>query len=225
MKSILFILLPCFLILSTLPPASAEQTDRCHCFRDRSYDPSDKFAADDYLLTTSYNSLIAATLGVSKRQIVMMKMKGGIDPDELLTALYVTSVTKAPMDQLLSIRENGGSWQSILNSPSLQEEDLSDPVIAEIRSGSAAEDTAALITDAMIRIYYHALPEKIKEVRGHDFSNKELALLFALQQQTDTPIKEIITISREQGMSWSEIAHQFKLSPSAIGKAIHGKMD
>jgi hypothetical protein len=225
MKSILFVLLPCFLILSTLPPASAEQTDRCHCFRDRSYDPSDKFAADDYLLTTSFNSLIAATLGIPKRQIVMMKMKGGIDPDDLLTALYITFATKTPMDLLLSIRENGGSWQSILNSPSLQTKDLSDPVTAKIRTGSTAEDTADLITDAMIRIYYHALPEKINEVRSHDFSNKELALLFALQQQTTTPLKEIIIMSREQGMSWSEIAHQSKLSPSAIGKAIHGKLD
>ncbi len=225
MKSILFVLLPCFLLLSTLPPAAAEETDRCHCFRDRSYDPSDKFAADDYLLTTSYNSLIAATLGVSKRQIVMMKMKGGVNPDDLLIALYITDKTKAPMDLLLSIRENGGSWQSILNSPSLQGKDLSDPVIIKIRTGATPEETADLITDAMLKLYYNAQPVQITKLRSHNFSNKELALLFALQQQTSAPMKDIIAMAGKQKMSWSEIAHQSRLSPAAIGKTILGNQD
>ena len=222
MKSILLLTLSCLLILFSLQPAAAEQTDSCHCFRERSYDPAHKFAADDYLLTTSFNSLIAATLGVSKRQIVMMKMKGGVDPDDLLVALYIADRTEASMELLLSIRDNGGSWQSILTSPALQGKNSIDPVIAKISAGAAGDSITSLVTDAMINTYYHAMPEKIKKLRRQNFSNKELGLLFALNKQTDTPMKEIIAMSRQQGMSWSEIAHHFNLTPAGVGKTILG---
>jgi hypothetical protein len=222
MKSILFLMLSCLLILTPLHAATAGQTDNCHCFRERSYDPAHKYAADDYLLTTSFNSLIAATLKVSKRQIVMMKMKGGVDPDDLLIALYIADRTQAPIDALLSIRDNGGSWQNILNSPNLQGSVSIDPVFAKIAAGTADHDITSLITDAMISIYYQAQPEKISTLRKEKFSNKELGLIFALNKQTTTPMEEIIGMARQKKMSWSEIAHHFNLTPAEVGKTILG---
>jgi hypothetical protein len=222
MKSILFLMLCCLLMLTPPDPATAGQTDNCHCFRERSYDPAHKFAADDYLLTTSFNSLIAATLGVSKRQIVMMKMKGGVDPDDLLIALYIADKTQAPTDALLSIRDNGGSWQDILNSPTLQGSVSIDPVFAEIAAGTSDHDITGLITDAMISIYYNVRPEKISSLRKLNFSDKELGLIFALNKQTSTPIQEIIGMARQKKMSWSEIAHHFNLTPAGVGKTILG---
>ena len=222
MKSILFLMLSSLLILIPPGPATAEQTGNCHCFRDRNYDPAHKFAADDYLLTTSFNSLIAATLKVSKRQIVMMKMKGGVDSDELLIALYIADKTQAPVDTLLAIRENDGSWQSILNSPSLQQNAGSDPVFAKIAAGTTSHDLTSPITDAMISTYYHARPELINTLRSKDFSNKELALIFALNRQTATPVEEIVDMARQKKMSWSEIAHHFNLTPAGVGKTILG---
>ncbi len=222
MKSILFLILSSLLILTLLSPAAAGQTDNCHCFRDRSYDPAHRFAADDYLLTTSFNSLIAATLSVSKRQIVMMKMKGGVDPDELLIALYIADKAQAPVDALLSIRDNGGNWQDILNSPSLQQNTGTDPVFAKITAGTGDYDITSLITDAMISMYYHAKPELISTLRSEDFSNKELGLIFALNKQATTSVKEIVGMARQKKMSWSEIAHHFNLTPAGVGKTILG---
>ncbi len=215
-------MLSCLLILTLLSPAAAGQTDNCHCFRDRSYDPAHRFAADDYLLTTSFNSLIAATLSVSKRQIVMMKMKGGVDPDELLIALYIADKAQAPVDALLSIRDNGGNWQDILNSPSLQQNTGTDPVFAKITAGTGDYDITSLITDAMISMYYHAKPELISTLRSEDFSNKELGLIFALNKQATTSVKEIVGMARQKKMSWSEIAHHFNLTPAGVGKTILG---
>ena len=222
MKSILFLILSCLLILTTPNPATAEKTDNCHCFRERSYDPAQKFAADDYLLTTSYNSIIAATLGVSKRQIVMMKMKGGIDPDDLLIALYIADRTQAPMNTLLSIRDNGGSWQNILESPSLQGSIRTDPVFAKITAETTDHDITALITDAMFSRYYNVQPETTSTLRSQNFSNKELGLIFALNKQTTTSMEEIISMARQKKMSWSEIAHHFNLTPAGVGKTILG---
>ena len=222
MKSILFLVLSCLLILTAPDPATAEKTDNCHCFRERSYDPAHKFAADDYLLTTSFNSLIAATLGVSKRQIVMMKMKGGIDPDDLLIALYIADRTEAPMDPLLSIRDNGGSWQNILKSPSLQGSVSTDPVFVKIAAGTSDHDITGLITDAMISRYYNTQPKTISTLRSQNFSNKELGLIFALSKQTSTQMEEIVFMARQKKMSWSEIAHHFNLTPAGVGKTILG---
>jgi hypothetical protein len=220
MKSILFLSLSCLYLLTSPAPALAEQTSSCHCFRVRSYDPANKFAADDYLLATSYNSLIAVTLDVSKRQIVMMKMKGGVDANDLLTALYIADKTDAPMDLLLSIRENGGSWQSILESPALQAKNSSDPVLAEITAGADDDAVSSLITDTIINTYYHAPAVEIKKLRDSGFANREINLLFALNRQSDTPLPELVAMSRQQEMSWSEIAHNLKLTPAGIGKAI-----
>ena len=222
MKSILFLVLFCLLIQTPPDTATAGQTDNCHCFRERSYDPAHKFASDDYLLATSFNSLIAATLGVSKRQIVMMKMKGGIDPDDLLVALYITDKTQAPMDALISIRDNGGSWKNILNSPTLQGRVSTDPVFAKIAAGTADHDITGLITDTMISRYYNARPETISTLRSQHFSNKELGLIFALNKQTSTSMAEIIAMTRQKKMSWSEIAHHFNLTPAGVGKTILG---
>jgi len=222
MKPILLLVLSCLLILTLLNPAVSRQTDNCHCFRDRSYDPAHKFAADDYLLTTSFNSLIAATLRVSKRQIVMMKMKGGVDSDELLIALYIADKTQAPVDTLLAIRDNAGSWQSILSSPSLQQSTGTDLVFAKIAAGTTGYDLTSLITDAIISTYYHARPELISTLRSENFSNKELGLIFALNKQTTTPVEEIIDMARQRKMSWSEIVHHFNLTPAGVGKTILG---
>lgn len=225
MKSILFLTLPCLLILTLSNPAAAAQTDNCHCFRERNYDPSKKFAADDYLLTTSYNSLIAATLKVSKRQIVMMKMKGGVDPDDLLIALYISSKTQAPMEALLAVRDNDGSWQQILNSPSLQGKIHTDPVLDTIASGTEDHDITGLITDDMINSYYHTQPDTISSLRKMNFNDKELGLIFALHKQTSTSVQKIISMARQQKMSWSEIAHHFNFSPAEVGKTILGNQN
>ncbi len=220
MKSILFLLLTSFFLGSLATPVTAGQSDSCHCFRNRSYDPANKFAADDYLLTTSFNSLIAATLQVSKKQIVMMKMKGGVDPDTLLTALYIADKTNMPVDALLSIHDNGTSWQTILNDPSRQQLTGKDPLLAEIAAGATEKKTTQLVTNAMLASQYQAEVDSINSLRSAKFSNREISLLFALQQQTTATIKEITPMYRQGGMSWSEISHQFNLSPSAVGKNI-----
>jgi hypothetical protein len=218
MKSILFILFFSFVI--TPFQATAGQSDSCHCFRNRSYDPANRFAADDYLLTSSFNALIAVTLQVSKKQIVMMKMKGGVDPDSLLAALYIASRTKMPVNVLLAIHGSGTSWQTILNDPARQELTQKNPVLAQIAAGTTTENTTRLVTNTMLGSWYQAEEERINSLRKTDFSNKEIALLFALQQQTKTPIPDLTVMYRQGRMSWSEICHQFKLSPAAVGKNI-----
>lgn len=63
------------LILLSMSCASAfaQPTGGCHCFRDRTYNPENKFSSDSYLLTTVFNSLTADYFSISKQQIITLK--------------------------------------------------------------------------------------------------------------------------------------------------------
>ena len=221
MQKTIWILLFSLLLIPSL--TTAEPTAGCHCFRNRAFDPADKFAADEYLLATTYNSLIAATLDISKRQIVMKKMKGGINADDLLIGLYVAAQTAKPLDLLLTIRDNGGSWQEIMQAPGIEANNTTDPILDAISSGKQADTITRMITDFMLSSYYNCSKSEFKSLQKYKLSNKETALLFALKKQTGASMEQLIDLSQQQKMSWSAIAHQFKLTPAEVGKNILGE--
>ena len=221
MKKITWITLS--ILFFTASPSLAVSTDRCHCFRNRIFDPADTFAADEYLLATTYNALTVATLDITKKQIVMKKMSGGINADDLLIGLYVQKKTAQPLDLLLSIRDNGGSWQDIMQAPGMNKNKSSDPILIAIGSGSQTKNITRLITNFMIRSYYKCSLEEIQHFDKDNLSDKETALLFALQKQTGTPFEQLIKMSLTQKMSWSAIAHHFNLEPAQVGKNIIGE--
>ncbi len=220
MKPILLLTLTCLCILPPSLAAGAEQTGRCHCFRNRDYNPSDKFSADDYLLATSFNSLIAATLGVSKRQIVMMKMKGGIDPDELLIALYIAHAVGSNVDLLLSVRDNGGSWQSIVTTPAIKKNANADPILTALAGGAASKEISSRIADTIIQAHYKTSTDTLLKLHKQEFSDKEIGLIIALHTQKNIPVEQLAAMARQKKMSWSEIAHSLDLAPSRVGKNI-----
>jgi len=171
-------------------------------------------------LISSFNSLIAATLGVSKREIVMMKMRGGVDSDELLVALYIADKTESRLDLLLSIHKNGGSWQDILHSPALEEKSDSDPVLSQIKKGMEDKGIASLVADTITAGHYHTSEAEILNLHADNFSSREIGLILALHNEKKIPIKEIAAMYRQNKMSWSEIADSMKLTPSAVGAII-----
>jgi hypothetical protein len=92
-KTALFLLALLLFVLAPAHTSFAASTVNCHCFQDRSYDPGDKFAADDYILATSFNSLLAKSFDISKKQVVMLKMNEGVNQDDLLVGLKLTKLT------------------------------------------------------------------------------------------------------------------------------------
>ena len=221
MKQTTFFLLLALLLI----PASGWTglTSGCHCFRDRTFDPADKYSADEYLLATTYNALMAVSFDISKRQIVLKKMKGGINGDDLLIGLYVAAKTATPLDILLSIRDNGGSWQEILQAPNLREQESADPVFSALRTGKEIRDVTRMITDYMLRLKYNCSQQEIDSLHRYNLSDKETGLLFALKNQTGASLEKLVEMYQQQKMSWSEIAHHFKLTPAEVGKNILGE--
>jgi hypothetical protein len=114
-KTSLFFITFVLFILGPSLHAFAESAIKCHCFTERSYNPADKFAADDYILATSFNSLLAKFNDISKRQIVMIKMSEGMAQDDLLVSLKLAKITGIDLRKFLSLRRENKTWTSIIS--------------------------------------------------------------------------------------------------------------
>jgi hypothetical protein len=115
LKSLLFCMTFVLLFWGPVQNSFAESTINCHCFQDRSFDPGDKFAADDYILATSFNSLLAKSFDISKKQVVTLKMDEGVSQDDLLVGLKLTKLTGGYLEQLLGLRRAGYEWSQIIS--------------------------------------------------------------------------------------------------------------
>lgn len=223
MKKILitvFIVLFCSAISYAGMPKS---TSGCHCFQERAFNSEKKFAADNYLLTTSFNSFIAVNFNLSKSQIVMMKMKGGIDPDMLLIALYIAREGAVDLDVVLAALVNGGTWEQIVESDSIQGSSQAKKVFAAIiATGGKHAEAAEVVIDDLLRNYFAMQDVDIVELRKEHANGRELVLVNILSQNSkrDSSPNEILIMHSRLGKSWGEIAHYFGFTPKETGSLL-----
>jgi len=213
------------MLLITAPmPGYTGTTTACHCFRQRDYNPEAKFAADDYLLATCFNSLTARSFNISKRQIIMLKMKGGIHQDDLLIALRLSRDFSLDLQQLVSLRQQGYPWKDIVSKFKQLSGVKGNILLDGIRTGRPIADLGREIADAMVADFYGIPKKNIEKSRNLGFGTKEITLLFFLVRTTRTKPDEIVNRIKNQKESWSEIAHAFGISPAMAGKLIenHG---
>jgi len=97
-------------LLAGAHPSLAAPAASCHCFRDRSFDPSAPAAADPYVLATAQSSLLAAVFGLEKRAVVASKMAGARPEDFWIRELVAqkSGVKPAALDEA---RCRSGSWK------------------------------------------------------------------------------------------------------------------
>lgn len=216
----------CFLIIAwliaaelPLPSAAQEATGGCHCFRNRTYDPADKFAADDYLLTTTTNSLLASRFDISKRLIVMMKMKGGVANTDLLIGLHLAEAAHSDVGHILTLK-GAASWRNALRKKSeLSRISESDPVARQLREGLPDAEAGREIIAGVLAQKFSVAPETMQELENRPLSIKETALVLTLADYSGAP-SDAIASFHQNGRSWSEIAHNFGLTPAGVGKLL-----
>ncbi len=220
MKTLIPFLL--FLLFPAQVPAMEQQaTDNCHCFKNRSYNPEKIFASDPYLLTTCFNSLLSSYFKISKSQLIMKKMKEGIAPDDLIIGLYLARESHTDLDLLLATMNNGGSWQQILASEKMKEMAADNKTLAKISQGEKITQAAKEIIGQMIADSFQLKPEKISAHRQEGLSEKEIILLYTLANyQKQMSFEQILAMKKNNGMSWSQIADTFGLSPKETGRLL-----
>ena len=128
----LFLIILVLFILGPSQYAFAESAVKCHCFTERSYNPANKFASDEYILATSFNSLLAKFYDIPKRQIIMIKMNEGMAQDDLLVSLKLAKITGINLRKFLSLRRENKTWTSIISGLSQQETIKNDEILEAI---------------------------------------------------------------------------------------------
>lgn len=216
MKKTLSIIILFLLAMQAYQYARAEPAVNCHCFRNRTFNPENRFAADDYLLTTVFNSLIAGYFGIEKRSIVMWKMKGGVRNEDLLTALYISRHTNTEVNELLDMKKNK-SWQRILEEKQIKKPFNEDPVYKLLTEESSDTQVADRITAEMLSDLFGVHAEDLDKMIAQGLTWRQLGLALTLADYTGADMHSIISL-RQQKLSWSEIAHNFGLEPSQAGE-------
>jgi hypothetical protein len=220
LKPFLFCMIVILLFWGPVQNSFAESTINCHCFQDRSFDPGDKFAADDYILATSFNSLLAKSFDISKKQVVTLKMDEGVSQDDLLVGLKLTKLTGGYLEQLLGLRRAGYKWSQIISGMEQQDTINKDKLAKAIRTGIPVNEAGARVANEMIEDFYMISAEQVKRFRAYGLSEKEMALVFILAHFKDQKPETFVEQYKKQGSSWSQIAFSLGIEPAAAGKLI-----
>ena len=213
------------LFLAILPQGahSSNSTNNCHCFKNRTFNTANKFASDDYLLTTTFNSLLASEFTISKRQIIMMKMQDGVANNDLIISLYISKETGVEVPQLLTLK-NTQSWTKIIEQLKTETQSSeTDNAFNFITANISDDQIAEYITNLMINARFSSTQESLELLRDKKFTAKEIILVHTLASHTGSPILAITDQYRKNGLSWSEIAYNFGLEPANVGKLLDSK--
>ncbi|MEN8231840.1 MAG: hypothetical protein ABFR35_04050 [Thermodesulfobacteriota bacterium] len=206
--------------LGSVARAFAESAIQCHCFKNRSYYPADRFASDDYILATSFNSLLAKSFGIPKRQIVMIKMNEGVAQDDLLIGLKISKTTGMDIRKFFRLLKENNTWAKIISGLSQQEKIKNDPLLEALGSGMPVEEAGVRVADEIIGEFYRIKPEEINKLRLSGLNEKAINLVFILAHAGEQQPEVLVEQYGKQGKSWSEIAHNLGFEPAAAGKLI-----
>jgi hypothetical protein len=219
-KTALLLIILILFSLGSVAHAFAESTTQCHCFKNRSYNPADRFASDDYILATSFNSLLAKSFSIPKRQIVMIKMNEGVAQDDLLVGLKISKATGMDSRKFFRLLKENNTWAKIISGLPQQEKIKNDPLLEAIGSGMPVEEAGARVADEIIGEFYRIKLEEISKLRLSGLNEKAMNLVFILAHAGEQQPEVLVEQYGKQGKSWSEIAHNLGFEPAAAGKLI-----
>ena len=219
-KAVVFLITLIFSSLGFVAQIFAESAIQCHCFKNRSYNATDRFAADEYILATSFNSLLARSFALPKRQIVMIKMNEGVAQDDLLIGLKTSKTTGIAPQEFFRLRKENNTWAEIISSLSQQEKIRNDPFLEALRSGMPVEQAGVRVAHEIIGEFYRIVPEEIKKLGMSGLNAKEINLIYILAQAREQRPEGLVKLYKEKGKSWSEIAFNLGVEPKVAGKLI-----
>jgi len=218
-KNAVFLLL--FLLLTGISrQASAGEVTACHCFSDRTYNPAERFAADDYMLVTGFNSFLARSFAISKREIIMMKMQKGVRQDDLIVGLHTAKAAGLDLAQVLELLQQSGSWEKTLLNPQISARVSRDKHLRSIQTGTPPADGSRKIVDELLSGFYMKQAELIEKLRKTGLSEKEINLIFILEKSSGKKPQYLAGQFKKEGKSWSEIASSLGIAPEEAGKLV-----
>lgn len=192
---------PAVLALLLAAPAAWAMipTINCHCFQDRSYDPSRPSAADAYFLASAQNTLLALVFERPKRDVVMAK-QGGTSNDDLWIAYRAAQRSDLGPGVLLGERRRAAHWGEVLSRHGI---DLAVPGV-DPRDGWD-EALARAILDQVLTERGLAAPATLAQLRAAGCDPQETILAALLAKASGRPATAIVHQVKEQHRPWGEL--------------------
>lgn len=190
----------------TLPSFSrAMPAISCHCFQNREFDANQPAAADDYLLTTTFNTFQGLALGIDKKSIVRAKMSGRTS-EELWLKHWLAKEIGLSVEEITDRYEATGSWLELARRAGLAERgDLSS-------DRKLAESVAQW---EMIR-YFGVEKEELAVLQKKGASLKEMTLSLLISALTSCSAAEVFDRAHAEGESWGRVAQKAGITFSAV---------
>ncbi len=207
--------------LMTSQDIFSAETNSCHCFKNRVYDPADRFGSDEYLLATSFNSLMSKMYNIPKRQIVFLKMKGGATHLDLIIALRASQICGYELQQLLNLRKQKKAWKEILSMPEISAKASKDILLIELLKGKDVEIVGPRIANTLITEFYSVPPQAVQQLRQSGLNEKEMSLVFILSHKKGIQ-PTAIAKQHQAGKSWSQAVHDLNISLFQVAGLIMG---
>jgi len=200
--------------------AGAENIIQCHCFTKRVYNPAERFEADEYILATSFNSLLARLADLPKKEIVLLKMNQGVGQDDILIGLRVAGITGRGLQDILDLRRRHKNWQEVVASLETPKILKTEGIFKSILEGASAEMVGSRVAEEMIAGFFSIPVETVKKMGLAGLSEKEITLSLILSHVSEIQPDALIQQYIKQGRSWSEIAYNLGVEPKAAGRLI-----
>jgi hypothetical protein len=199
------------LFLASPSPARAEGTAGCHCFRDRTFEPARPAAADPYILATARSSLLSASFGVPKADLVRAVMTGTA-PEDLWIAHWAAARTKRPASELLEGRARSGSWKGVLAGAG----GLDATFAAALERGAGAAELAAIAVDDVLVARLKATPGALRALRGAGATTEETVVATLLSAQIGAPVLPLVAQVKAGRATWGSVLRDAGLAPGQL---------
>lgn len=201
------------LLLPLSSPAAPAIT--CHCFTDRSYDPSLPSLADPYFLATAQNSFFAEFFKVEKKTVVMKKQTGS-SADDLWVAYWVASKSGLTGEALLAARNKKESWKDVIVPLALPAQSLGKRFTDGVAAGDTSARLASEIVDGVLTGQRLLGERELTAMRKEWASNQEVIITALIAARTGRPAIGIYHDVKNGSMSWGALLVEAKIQAPRI---------
>ena len=210
-------LIALFLVMFLLPVQEAHGVS-CHCFKERSFKPSQPASADPYILATARNSLLAAASGIDKGAVVRQRMTGATETDLWLSRYLSTRVSRSA-DQLLNDRDRSSSWSAAFDAAQLDTGTLGT-AFQEARKGSEADRMARALADPVLGRAFNAGEPTLARLRDAGANIAEAALSLYLAGQLNLTPEKIWSDIKAGEKTWGSLFNSLDIRIDTVGDRI-----
>ncbi len=207
-----------FLLMLSMS-AAAMPAITCHCFTERSFNPSQPALADPYFLATIQNSFFAVLFNVDKKMIVMKKQKG-ISSDDLWIAYWVGMKAGLSAEGLLQTRQVKESWREVLSPFAIPGKVLGDLFIREMKGEGSSFRLAEMAVDELLLSKKLIGEAELRALRKAGATHQELIIALLIAGKTSqSATQHYFTVKKGQ-KSWGGLLQEAKIGSTQIQNEI-----